>query len=90
MKRTVISVTEASRNFADCVSRVHYQNQSFVLVKNGKALARLVPEAEKACTGKELAEALAAVRLEPADAAAWGRDIAKGRKTLKTPADKWQ
>jgi len=46
MKKAVISVTEAARNFADCVNRVRYQNMTFVLVKNG------VP-CGKACTGNK-------------------------------------
>ena len=56
-KPTLISVTEAARNFADCVNRARYQNQSFILVKNGKAVARLVPETEKESTGADLAKA---------------------------------
>src|SRR6266850_4394170 len=36
MKKTSITVTEASRNFADCVNRAHYQNVTFVLLKNGE------------------------------------------------------
>ena len=43
MKTTPISVTEAARNFADCVNRVRYQNMTFVLLKNGTPVARLVP-----------------------------------------------
>ena len=42
MKKQVTSVTEAARNFADCVNRVRYQNVSFVLLKNGTPVARLV------------------------------------------------
>ena len=57
MKKTVISVTEAARNFADCVNRVRYQNVTFVLLKNGTPVARIIPEKEKKrCTGPELAE----------------------------------
>jgi len=89
MKNT-ISVTEAARNFADCVNRVHYRNQIFVLVKNGKPLARLIPEKEKKCTGRELAAALAAVELTPAEFAAWNKDLKKARKILKPPEDKWR
>jgi len=33
MKDTAISVTGSLGNFAHCVNRVHYQNRSFVLVK---------------------------------------------------------
>lgn len=36
-------MTEASRNFAECINRVRYQGLSFLLVKNGTAVARLVP-----------------------------------------------
>jgi hypothetical protein len=39
MKKTSITVTEAARNFADCVNRVHYQNVTFVLLKNGEPFA---------------------------------------------------
>ena len=34
MKEKTITVTEAARNFADCVNRAHYQNTSFVLLKH--------------------------------------------------------
>jgi prevent-host-death family protein len=89
-KPTRISVTEAARNFADCVTRAHYQDQSFILVKNGKPLARLVPDGEKVCTGKQLAEALEGVELTSEEAKAWQKDLAKARKILKPPTDKWQ
>jgi antitoxin (DNA-binding transcriptional repressor) of toxin-antitoxin stability system len=49
VKKTVISVTEAARNFADCTNRVHYQNVSYLLLKNGSPVARLVPADEKTC-----------------------------------------
>jgi antitoxin (DNA-binding transcriptional repressor) of toxin-antitoxin stability system len=59
MKKTNITVTEAARNFADCVNRAHYQNVTFILLNNGEPFARLVPDHEKACVGRELAETLA-------------------------------
>lgn len=90
MSDTVISVTEASRNFADCVNRVHYQNATFVLLRNGVPIARLIPAEKRPCTGKELAEALAKVELLPAEARAWARDLKAARKLLKAPIDKWQ
>src|ERR1700688_3635831 len=58
MKKTTITVTEASRNFADCVNRAHYQNVTFVLLKNGEPVARLVPDNEKVCAGRDLARLL--------------------------------
>ncbi|HTB92344.1 MAG TPA: hypothetical protein VK728_05905 [Candidatus Sulfotelmatobacter sp.] len=90
MKKTKISVTDAARNFADCVNRTHYQRLSFVLVKNGKAVAQLVPDGEKVCLGRDAAEALAKVKLSPKEASAWRRDLKAGRKILKTPTDKWR
>jgi antitoxin (DNA-binding transcriptional repressor) of toxin-antitoxin stability system len=89
MKETTISVTEAARNFADCVNRAHYQNVTFVLLKNGKPFARIAPATEKVCTGRELAEALRKAELPPEEARAWARDLRRGRKTLKAPKDKW-
>jgi antitoxin (DNA-binding transcriptional repressor) of toxin-antitoxin stability system len=90
MKKTVISVTEAARNFADCVNRAHYQNITFVLLKNGSPVARLVPDDEKVCVGRELAEALAKTQLPEDEARAWHRDLRAARKTLKAPADRWR
>jgi antitoxin (DNA-binding transcriptional repressor) of toxin-antitoxin stability system len=90
VKKTVISVTEAARNFADCVNRAHYQNITFVLLKNGSPVARLVPDDEKVCVGRELAEALAKTQLPEDEARAWHRGLQAARKTLKAPANRWR
>ena len=90
MRKTTISVTEAARNFADCVNRAHYQNVTFVLLKNGLPFARLGPESEKVCRGDDLAEALAKTELPDGEARAWRRDLQTARKTLKGPVDKWR
>ena len=90
MRKTTITVTEAARNFAECVNRAHYQNVTFVLLKNGAPVARLVPDHEKVCAGRELADALARTDLAEEEAAAWHRDLKTARKTLKTPSDKWR
>jgi antitoxin (DNA-binding transcriptional repressor) of toxin-antitoxin stability system len=88
--RTIITVTEAARNFADCVNRAHYQNVTFVLLKNGSPVARLVPDKEKVCVGRDLAHALSEVALSDDEARAWRRDIQAARKSVKPPADKWR
>jgi antitoxin (DNA-binding transcriptional repressor) of toxin-antitoxin stability system len=90
MRETTISVTDAARNFADCVNRAHYQNITFVLLKNGSPVARLAPDQEKVCAGHDLAGALAKTGLAEDEAAAWHRDLQTARKTLKTPVDKWR
>ena len=90
MKETSISVTEAARNFSDCLNRAHYQNVTFVLLKNGMPFARLMPEHEKVCFGRDLAKALADVQLSQEEARAWRRDLLTARKKLKAPADRWR
>jgi antitoxin (DNA-binding transcriptional repressor) of toxin-antitoxin stability system len=90
MKTTVISVTEAARNFADCVNRAHYQNVTFVLLRNGSPVARLVPDDEKVCSGRDLALVLGQAQLPEDEARAWRQDLRAARKTLKAPGDKWR
>jgi antitoxin (DNA-binding transcriptional repressor) of toxin-antitoxin stability system len=90
MKTMSISVTEAARNFADCVNRAHYQNVTFVLLKNGSPVARLVPDGEKVFLAGDLAEALNKVELSADEAKTWSRDLRKARKALKPQIDKWR
>jgi len=90
MKTTTISVTEAARNFADCVNRAYYQNVTFVLLRNGSPVARLVPDDEKVCSGRDFALALGKTQLSEDEARAWRRDLQAARKTLKAPVDKWR
>ena len=90
MKKRIISVTEAARNFAECVNRAHYQNMTFVLLKNGSPVARLVPDGEKTCTGRELAEALGEFELSPENAKAWRNDLRRAHKILKPPVNRWR
>jgi len=88
--KTVISVTEAARNFADCVNRAHYQNVTFVLLRNGSPVARIVPDGKKGCTGPELAEALADLDLSKEEARAWRKDLRAARKALRPPKNRWR
>ena len=67
------------------VNRAHYQNVSFVLLKNGKAVARLIPDKEIICTGRELARALADAQLPENEARLWHRDLQVARKALNDP-----
>ena len=90
MKETAISVTEAARNFADCVNRVHYQNVTFVLLKNGVPFARLVPEPGKPCSGRDLAGVLAGTELSEEEARTWRADLQAARNALNPPVDKWR
>ena len=53
---STLTVTEAARNFSDLINRVVYCGDVAVLTRNGKPVARLVPEGPKKSTGRELAE----------------------------------
>ena len=90
MKEETISVTEAARNFSECVSRAHYQNVTFVLVKNGAPVARLSPAAGKVCSNRELLAVLRKNRLSPENTKAWRAELRRARKILKPPVDKWR
>jgi len=94
MSERAISVTEAARNFADCINRARYQGTTFILHKNGVPVARIVPESRKPCTGRELAvalnEALKDVHLGEEEATAWLHDLEDARKTIPPPVGRWQ
>ena len=94
MIEKAITVTEAARNFSDCVNRVRYQDTTFVLLKNGVAVARIVPEDRKPRTGLEIAFALRKslkdVHLSEEEATSWLHDLEEARKHLPPPVDQWQ
>jgi hypothetical protein len=90
MKEEVITVTNSARSFADCVNHAHYQRTTFVLLKDGKPFARMEPNDEKRCTGRELADALANAELSTAEGRAWQRDPRAARKAVKPPAVRWE
>ena len=90
MTETSISVTEAARNFADCVNRAKYQGATFVLLKNGQPVARLTPaERSRICTGRDLYAALSRVSLSDEEKMARRRDMEAGSAILKPPVDPW-
>ncbi|HEY1902401.1 MAG TPA: hypothetical protein VGG56_08240 [Terracidiphilus sp.] len=99
MSDKTISVTDAARNFADCVNRAHYQGITFILHKNGVPVARIGPaskalEDASAGNGPALLEALRKARIEsgltPEDAELWLHDLQGARAGLLPPRDKWQ
>lgn len=40
---TLVSATELARKLGDYLARVRYRRESFLVEKNGKAIARVVP-----------------------------------------------
>jgi antitoxin (DNA-binding transcriptional repressor) of toxin-antitoxin stability system len=63
------------------------QDTPFVLLKNGKPVARLVPESERVCTGRDLAEAMDKADLSAEGARAWHKGLAVARPRLAAPMD---
>jgi antitoxin (DNA-binding transcriptional repressor) of toxin-antitoxin stability system len=94
MKEQAITVTEAARNFSDCVNRAFYQGTTFILHKSSVPVARIVPEERRTTTGRELAEALRdAVKdfhLGEDEATAWFHDLEEARRAMPRPFAKWQ
>lgn len=90
MKEKTITVTEAARDLAACVSRAHEEKMIFVLMENGVPVARLVPEESKECSASELADAPHENPLTPEEAKAWREDVRKGRESLLPPTSQWQ
>jgi prevent-host-death family protein len=84
-----ITVTEASRNFSDLVSRVHYQGESTLLVKGGRPMVKITA-ARRARTGRQLAALWPAIQhLTRKDAESFGRDIEIARGKLPALKSKW-
>jgi prevent-host-death family protein len=94
MEIVSISVTEASRNFADCVNRARYQGTTFVLEKNGNPVARIVPMVRKPERGKDVAAALRKavkdVHLDEDEATSWLHDLEQARGSLQSHGKPWR
>lgn len=88
---TTLTVTEAARNFSDLINRVVYRGDAAILTRNGKPVARLVPEGLKKTTGRELAEfwrKRVAITTEEADS--FSNDLSKIRSEANRPQrDPW-
>ena len=86
----IVTVTEASRGFADLVNRVFYRRESAVLMRGGKPVAKIVPVDEPAKTGGELASLSPDLpHLDLVEAEAFAHDLEGFRSALPLPASKW-
>jgi prevent-host-death family protein len=78
-----LSVTEASRNFNECVRRVYTRKESFAIVKLGVPRALLVPALLSGCDSHQLADDLANADLPAEDRRGLAAAVRQGRKALK-------
>jgi antitoxin (DNA-binding transcriptional repressor) of toxin-antitoxin stability system len=89
-----ISVTEASRNFSDCVSRARYQGTRFILHKSGSPVARIEPAETQPRKGSELAaafkQAMEEVHVSAEEATSWLHDLEQARGSLQPQVRPWR
>ena len=74
---STVTVTEAARNFSDLINRVVYRGECALLTRNGKSVARIVPERSLRITGREAAKIWAnRQRMNESGAEAFANDLA--------------
>jgi prevent-host-death family protein len=87
MEIVSISVTDASRNFAECINRVRYQGASYLLHKGGAPVARILSVEQKPRRGNEqaaaLEQALRDAHLGESEATSWLHDLEQARSSLR-------
>lgn len=93
METREITVTEASRKFSECVNQARYLGTSFLLIKGGVPVARILPAAHKPTRGIDLAdalrEALAEVHLGEKEATSWLHDLEQARGVTPGQVGPW-
>ena len=85
MKMT-ISSTEAVRTFGDCLARIKHRGDTFVITKNNRAVAMIVP-AEQTPRGT-IGDVINAMRKAPAADAGFADDLARAN-SQDIPANPW-
>lgn len=78
-----ISATEASRRFSELLDAVEHRGETFVVVRNGRPVARVAPAPP--ATGRVLKDVLAK---HPADAR-WRRELDELRSLLTVEERNW-
>jgi antitoxin (DNA-binding transcriptional repressor) of toxin-antitoxin stability system len=76
------------------VNRARYQDVSFILLKNGSPVARIVPTSRKPTRGAEVAAALRKAvedaHLVEDEATLWLHDLEQARGSLPSQAKPWR
>lgn len=79
-----LSATDAARRFADVLDAVETGGESFVVVRHGRAVARIGPAASG--TGLALKETLREHRPD----ADWATELHELRASISPPTDPWR
>ena len=81
-----MSAIWATRNFEECLARVEDTGDQFVVVKDGKPVAALVPVAgSRRATLRQVWDALASVRAD----ASFADDLLSVNQTDRIPDNPW-
>jgi prevent-host-death family protein len=82
----IIQATEAARGFSDIINRARYRGESFVVVRNGEAVAQIIPPKART-TFADLAKALRGLpKIDPG----FGDDVrALQGQQPEAPPDPW-
>ena len=84
---TSVTSTELARRLGDLLSRIRYRHESFIVERNGKPIARLVPAEPR--TPAVLSDALAAWSgAEPVDST-FASDLKRVGAADKPPKNPW-
>jgi prevent-host-death family protein len=78
-----LSATEASRRFSEVLDAVEHRHESFVVVRNGRPIARITPASTP--NGKSVAAFLNANRPDPR----WEADLGALRAELVVEERPW-
>ena len=90
MNERIVTVTEASRNFADLVNRSYYKGESTILLRGGDAVARIAPVSGSSVLGRDLAARWRGMNhLSPKEAEKFAEEIEEARAELKMPESAW-
>jgi len=81
-----IPCTEAARNLGDCLERIRHTSDSFVLTKNKKPVAELLPLAHG--SKGTLSELVADLRMLPFDPG-FANDLEKVNRSDEPMANPW-
>ena len=85
-----VTVTEASRHFADLVNRTYYRGESTILLRSGEPVAKIVPVGGASLLGRDwLGKWASMPHLDREDADQFASELDESRSELKPPEIRW-
>ncbi len=79
-----VSATEAARRFSEMLDSVENRQESFVVMRRGRAVATIGPAAGS--SGRAIKDVLARNRVD----SAWSGELAELRRSASSETDPWR